>query len=183
MKYDTQQLGLVFIKAVEGSHEHSREFIAAITPYIRKILILRKIHRNDIDDIVQDVFVRLFTHGKTFDPKRGNITGWVSTVTSRTIVDRYRKNKKHKDDVALLGDVEQKNAKPNERAFFLFPAFSQTMSQREHDFVKLHFFEGYSYEECSKVMNLPLGTMKSTVNRMYSRLRETVTKEEGVLAK
>lgn len=181
MKYNTQELGLVFIKAIEGSHEHSREFIDAITPYIKKILLLRKVHRNDIDDIIQDVFIRLFTHGKTFDPQRGTITVWVSIVTSRTIVDRYRKDKKHKDNVALLGDVEQKDDKPNKRAYSLFPALSRTMSQREHDFVKLHFFQGYSYEECSRVMNLPLGTMKSNVNRMYSRFRDIAAKEKGVL--
>ena len=180
MKYDTQQLGLIFIKAVEGSHEHSREFIDAITPYIRKMLILRKVNRNDIDDIIQDVFIRLFTQGKAFDPQKGTITVWVSIVTSRTVIDRYRRNKKHKDNVPLLGDVEQKDDKLSKRAYLLFPTLSRAMSQREHDFVKLHFFQGHSYEECSRAMNLPLGTMKSAVHRMYSNLRKTI-EEEGVL--
>lgn len=185
MKYTTKELGLIFVEAVNGSQQHSKEFVEEITPYIRKIIFSHRVNITDVDDIVQDIFFRLFYHGESFDPEKGNITGWVSTITGRTLVDRYRREKKRKEDIPLVGEggfaYKSDRMEESERAFFMFSIFSPTMSERERDFVKLHFFEGYSYEECSKAMNIPSGTLKSAVSRMYNRFRDVVKEEKGVL--
>lgn len=185
MKYTTKELGLIFVEAVNGSQQHSKEFVEEITPYIRKIVFSNRVNATDVDDIIQDVFFRLFSHGKSFDPEKGTITGWASAITGRTLVDRYRREKKRKEDVPFIGEegFVRKNSRmeESERAFFLFSIFSPTMSERERDFVKLHFFEGYSYEECSKAMDIPSGTLKSAVSRMYNRFRDVVKEEKGVL--
>jgi len=183
MTYNTQQLALLFIEAIDGSQDKSREFVSIMTPYVKKILSEKGVSQNDIDDVTQEVFIRLFNHGRSFDPQKGTITGWVSAVSNRTSVDCYRKNKKHKNGIELVDEYELKDdtKKEKEKSYFLFSAVNAIMSQRERDFVKLYFFKGHSYEECSRVMNVPVGTLKSAMSRMYSRLRRIAEERKEVL--
>ncbi len=46
-----------------------------------------------------------------------------------------------------------------------------TLSNQERTLLVLRFWHGYTYEECADLVDLPVGTVKSRLSRLLSKLR------------
>src|SRR5579862_2884374 len=46
----------------------------------------------DAEDLVQDTFLKIWMNLASYDPSRGELKGWIATVTRNQRVDRYRRS-------------------------------------------------------------------------------------------
>ena len=49
--------------------------------------------KSDVDDAVQEIFVRLWRSAGRYDPERAALSTWVVLITRRYLVDRLRRAK------------------------------------------------------------------------------------------
>jgi RNA polymerase sigma factor (sigma-70 family) len=49
-----------------------------------------------VEDIVQEVWIKVFSHISKYDPNRGDFRRWLFTVAHRTVIDVMRMNARHK---------------------------------------------------------------------------------------
>lgn len=70
------------------------EFVELYTPPLRNFLRMvdRTLSESDVEDVVQDVFVRLteVLRAEGIDRKRGRFRDYLAAMTRRLLIDRYR---------------------------------------------------------------------------------------------
>jgi len=139
-------------------------------------VITRMIHsQEEAEDIVQETFVRVYQHRDSFDFKHCFST-WLYTIALNLARNELRKRKRFKffDIFDLKGNeaeiaVEMKA--PTNLPQALKKAIDSLPDKYKTAFI-LRDIEEQSYEEVAKIMSIPLGTVKSRVNRARAMLRD-----------
>ncbi len=87
--------------------------------------------RDEVEDLAQEVFLKVFRSLETFDAKRP-LKAWISRITANTCLDEVRKARKRKTQLfADLGGDEEG------RVEYLYERFSQQSSLSERDVQEL----------------------------------------------
>jgi RNA polymerase sigma-70 factor (ECF subfamily) len=138
------------------------------------------------EEVVQEVFVRLWTTPDRFDPERGSLRSWLLAQTHGRAIDRLRSDssrrlREERDArrTATSGyDVEHE-------AWDLAVAdrVNEVMAELpagEREAIRLAYFDGYTYREVAKILDKPEGTIKSRIRSGLKRMRtELVDAETG----
>ncbi len=139
------------------------------------------------EEIVQEVFVRLWDQPERFDPARGSLRSYLLTQTHGRSVDlvrselalRRRQDAEAQRAVVADYDIEQEVgdvivAEQVREALACLPA-------GEREAIELAYFGGRTYREVSTLLNQPEGTVKSRIRSGLVRLR-TALADAGVEA-
>jgi len=121
------------------------------------------------EEIAQDVFLRLIGPGIPYDEQRGSLEAYLFGVARNLL--RMRPPSPGLDDAPepASGDDALRDLIDNERSAALLAAVRELPSGYR-DAVVLCDLQERSYEEAAKVMNCPVGTVRSRVHRARSLL-------------
>lgn len=152
---------------------------------LRAFIAKRVNDQAHVDDILQDVFVRVHLQMDTVnDP--GRLISWIYQVTRNTIIDYYRKPGRQREVLAGLGaDVEEFGAAPTisdgtsgdntgelrtELAGCLRPMIER-LSKNYRDAIILVELDGLSQQAAATRVGISLSGMKSRVQRGRTQLK------------
>jgi RNA polymerase sigma-70 factor, ECF subfamily len=135
--------------------------------------------RSEAEDVVQDVFLRLWDRPECFDPRRGTGRAWLLTVVRNRSLDRLRRRALHPPgDVADLaerlpdpqaGDVLDELTSAA-RAELLWQLVDK-LPPCQADLIRRAFIQGQTHHEIAEDTGLPLGTVKSRIRLALEKLR------------
>jgi RNA polymerase sigma-70 factor, ECF subfamily len=144
-------------------------------------VVFRAVHDATItEDLVQEIFLRVWTHAGSFDRRRGTLGTWITAVARNRAIDYLRSsdgrmaasamNLEGTEDLLPLFETKDEALAIN-RKRCLEKAFQKlTPSQRE--VIRLAYYEGLSQSEMACRLKQPLGTVKSWVRTALCVLRE-----------
>lgn len=143
-------------------------------------------------DVVADAFVRINNALKNF---KGNsaFTTWMYRIITNCYLDQ-RKREKGKGNVSLdagfqvddedvTRDVEDPGRTPdelverNQREALLHRALAK-LPDHQRSMIVMYHAEQLAYEEIAEALDLPIGTVKSRLNRARLSLRELLAQDE-----
>ncbi|MGW6131687.1 RNA polymerase sigma factor [Cellulomonas sp. NPDC055163] len=149
-------------------------------PYLHRIAVRLTGNRTAADDVLQEVLCSLWQHPEAFDPERGTLRRWLSTLAHRRSVDLVRREASGLRRLRLAG------ADPS------VPTLSSTVAPEEtavasvlgaqvrravaslpgpqRRAVYLAYFEGLSYRQVAEALGIPEGTAKSRLRLGLHRL-------------
>jgi len=132
------------------------------------------LNREEVEDIVQDTFLRVYQHRDSFDFKHCFST-WIYTIALNLARNELRKKKKYKFcDIFELHHKEVETAVepkiPSNLGSVLEKTIASLPGKYKTAFL-LRDIDEMPYEEIARVLSIPLGTVKSRVNRARSILR------------
>jgi RNA polymerase sigma-70 factor (ECF subfamily) len=128
------------------------------------------------EDVVQDVFVRLWREPERYDAARGTLRGFLlGQVRARAIeviraeTARRAREARATSEAAVPVDVENE-------VWTLITADRvrdalQTLSEAERRAIELAYFGGCSYREVARLLEEPEGTVKTRIRSGLRRLR------------
>ena len=133
------------------------------------------------EDVVQDTLIKLYTHASYYK-KVAKFSTWIFTIAKNNALTELRKNKRKKTDSLWTddGQVIDINSKQesldskvqNEIAIDQLNKFLDEIPENFRMAVVLRDFQELSYEEISKILEIPIGTIKSRINRGRIQLAE-----------
>ncbi len=134
--------------------------------------------RKDAEDIVQDVFLKLYYKLHQFEEK-SKISTWLYRIALNTSIDSQRRFKKWKGEnpLHLITEKEMKIPKqnPNEHsATEIAELLNRAISKLKRPFrtvLILRNFEGFTYEDIAEILHITSGTVASRLNRAYTKLK------------
>lgn len=147
-------------------------------------LALRIVRRpHDAEEILQDVFMTLWRTAARFDPARGSLVAWLTTLTRHRAIDRLRARRARPD--AALGVADDPptpvddGAGPLERASALEDAGLAVsaltgLPAEERRVLELAYFDGLTQTEIAQRTGDPLGTVKGRTRNALRRLRDAM---------
>jgi RNA polymerase sigma-70 factor (ECF subfamily) len=143
-------------------------------------------------DVVADAFVRVFGALPNF---KGNsaFTTWLYRILTNCFLD-HRKKERNRQGTSLEavlqtdeGDLERQfesadatpaDASEKKQREEIFEAAVATLPEYQRVMITLYHGEMLSYEEIAEALDLPIGTVKSRLNRARLSLREMLVKDE-----
>jgi len=137
------------------------------------------------EDLVQEVFLRIWNRIQDFDDTRGNLNVWVLAIARNMAIDYIRSS--HSRFTAKTRPLDQTefapvSYKPNEVVNSLDNSRTikealTSLNSNQRKVLELAYFEGFSQSEIALRLEEPLGTVKSWMRSALTRLRTAV--EEG----
>lgn len=140
-------------------------------------------NRIDAEDIVQETFFRVYKN-KHYYKEIAKFSTWVYTIAGNLAKTELRRRKRRKVfsvsnfvnderdfDIPDLNRNPEKEVDGSIKDNFIQKAIEKLPSKFK-EVILLRDVQGFAYEEISQILNIPLGTVKSRVNRGRLRLQE-----------
>lgn len=129
------------------------------------------------DEVVQEVYLHVWQHARSFDPTRGSLMGWLVTLAHRRAVDRVRhvvqavaRDQRNADEEELASpDVAELGLARIEAAQLHAALRRLTLKQREA--VVLIYLHGWPYAHAAQHLGVPVGTLKTRARAGVAALR------------
>jgi len=126
----------------------------------------------EAEDLTQDIFLKLYNSLPKYDFEK-NFSAWFLTLARNYMIDNYRKTKWEKktrdefNEHLLSSDAfdSPENGMVREESKKIIWESLNYLSPEIRMTVILRDIQGKKYEEIAEIINLPLGTVKSRVNR------------------
>jgi len=145
----------------------------------------------DVEDLVQDAFLKVWMNLGSYDPARGELKGWIATVARNQRVDRFRRTSQqrltdsldsavaHDDSGKTPVTLAEKLADPRPTPLDVAVTTEVTaivsnavkkISPEMREVVTMRFVHGMDPQEIAHKLRIPEGTVKSRTNRGRAQL-------------
>jgi len=181
--YENTQEGALVKRAQTGDEAAFREIVERYQSKVFSIIhgIVRS--RNDVEDIAQQVFAKVYLSLKSFDFRSSLIT-WIYKITVNECFDYLRKRKVRKLVYESdLSEDEVRRVENSEPSVDRQPAQDTSLAQRdyvvkllgkvsdeERNLLMLKEVEGYSVEELAEMTGMNENTIKVKLFRARQKL-------------
>jgi RNA polymerase sigma-70 factor (ECF subfamily) len=140
--------------------------------------------RTHAEEIVQEVFLRLWEHSERFDGIRGSLRAFLLMETHARSVDRIRAEERRRERESRAQrdattsydlDLELRDLTIAEQ---IRVAVSE-LTDQEREAIELAYFGGKTYRQVAALLEQPEGTIKSRIRTGLMRLRRRL-QEQGI---
>ena len=146
-------------------------------PRVKGFLVRTGTPAETAEEIAQETMLLVWRKAALFDASRASVSTWVYTIARNLRIDRQRRERGVSADVLFdvlrYDDPEQpdevlENFDCGER---IRVAMSELPSEQSA-VVRLSFFEEKPHADISRILDIPLGTVKSRLRLAMAKLRE-----------
>jgi RNA polymerase sigma factor (sigma-70 family) len=143
--------------------------------YSYGMAICRRYSLNDYDaaDVLNDGFLKVFTHIEKYDPEKP-FKSWIGRIITNTAIDHYRMNLKFSDhdDVDTHENIGNAAVVYDQLAYKDLLALVQSLSPAYRTVFNLYAIDGYSHDEIAELLKISVGTSKSNLFKARQKLQE-----------
>ena len=144
--------------------------------------LVRRVGAGDAEGLLGEVFRVAFEKRATYDGERPNARPWLYGIATRLIA-RHRRTeaRRIRATARVLARRDQDVGDPVDQlveavdARDLWPHVAEAVAQlpgEERDALVLYVWEELSYDEIAAALDVPVGTVKSRLNRARMSIRE-----------
>jgi len=144
-----------------------------------------KINDNELaQEITNDIFMRIYNTLDKFDESKASMKTWITSITRYAIIDFYRKrkvemlslNNDDSDYDTLENKIKSDVSNPHEllaskEAINAIEEAMYTLNTKDFEIAYYFFKEELSYDEISKQLDIPLGSVKGMIHRVRKTLQ------------
>jgi RNA polymerase sigma-70 factor (ECF subfamily) len=141
--------------------------------------------RDDANDLVQDTYLKAYRFIESFQ-KGTNAKAWLFRILKNSFINDYRKKSKEPNKVDYQEVETYYNSEDVDRQItpdlrveslnnMIGDEISNALNSLDVDFktvIILCDLEGFKYEEMAKILDIPIGTVRSRLHRARNLLKE-----------
>ena len=142
-------------------------------------IVVRILPRRDIaEDVLQDVYVRIWERAVSFDPAKASPITWMATIARNRAIDEVRrKSTVSIEDTPESLEVEQDAPSPLDNTQMSedlrrLQQCLQGLDPERREIVLLAYYNGLSRDELAKRFSHPVATIKTWLHRSLAQLRK-----------
>lgn len=147
-------------------------------------------NREETEDILQEVFVSMWKSRHTFNPVKGRVTTWLHRITINRCAMKCRKKQPaclsleriteegfqlQRAENSELPDETLARKQEYERLM----KSMNSLDSKHRPVLVLRYLNDLSYDEIARVLDIPLGTVKSRINQGIRTLRAQMGVQRG----
>lgn len=130
-------------------------------------------------DVLQDVFINIWRKIDTYDEAKGRLFTWMLNIARNAAIDKVRsrpyqdrlKNQPLSENVDIRGVGAAVNPQYNDIGL---KKLVSKLKEEHRVLIDMSYFQGFTHEEISKILNLPLGTVKTRIRSALIQLRTMI---------
>ena len=129
------------------------------------------------EDVLQEAFVKIWNNFSNYDSNKGRLFTWMLNITRNLTIDTIRSKSYRKQSKIQNTDNAVDNVDNNINTAASFDALGirNHLTQLKNDqkqIIDLAYFEGFTQDEISKKLAIPLGTVKTRMRSAIMELRK-----------
>ena len=168
-------------EAKKGNQEALAQLLYANYEFLYKFLIKLTFNTSIAEDISQETMVRAIEKFHMYNPDKSKFSTWLIAIGQNIYMDYLRKSKRQSlyiSDESIDNSELNDNPENDDRWHIALDALKRISEEVRIPIVLKHYY-GYSLEEISDIMSIPVGTVKSRIHNGLKVLRKELEIVEG----
>ncbi len=133
--------------------------------------------KEEAEDILQEVFVKIWKNLETYNEGKGRFFTWIINIARNATIDRLRSKGHNNSRKNLSADnfvhiLDSNSTSANKIDAIGIRDFISKLKPKCVQLLELLFFQGYTQQEASEELQIPLGTVKTQNRNCISQLRQ-----------
>jgi len=182
-----EQSQITDAQLLEAITEGDEQALAALYDRYGSILfglLLRILHdRAEAEDVLQEIFLRVWQRAADFDEQRGRVFTWLVTIARSRAIDRLRSlnsrervaEEASRANVSSMTTNALADTLASEQREMVALALAE-IPEEQRRMLLLAYFEGLTQSEIASRTGEPLGTVKTRTRAGLARLRVILRK-------
>jgi RNA polymerase sigma-70 factor (ECF subfamily) len=147
-------------------------------------------NRSLAEELIQEVFLKVWRSSGTFDPSRSGFSTWLFMVTRSVALGLHRKRTRRgcpvlQEDDAYLAAMRDDSAGPQEIVDESWLSWRisralEALDAPHREVIELAYFGGFPQREISLRTGVPLGIVKTRTARAFKTLRGDLALENSL---
>ncbi|NUY79794.1 sigma-70 family RNA polymerase sigma factor [Flavobacterium sp. MAH-1] len=168
-----EQLLAMIVQKEERAYTHmynmySKSLFAVISNMIKD--------KEEAEDVLQESFVKIWKNIDSYTESKGRFYTWILNVTRNTAIDKLRSKGFNNSKKNLPSDNFVHLLEDSSRMTYRIDAiglrdFVKKLKPKCIEIINLLFFKGYTQQEASDELGIPLGTVKTQNRNCINDLR------------
>jgi len=167
-----------FLYRFKAGESTAFEFLCKNYRVIAKHAIKGLCHENESDDIIQDVFLKVFKNREKYDPAKSKLTTWISRMAKSTAIDHYRV-KKCRPSSSNIEDFDKLVGSTVGVDLDVSINLFRNINQEDMSIIRMKFVQDMRYEDIAAATNTPLGSVKSNIFRLKQKIWDNYENERA----
>ena len=169
----TDQQLLLLLK--EGRHGAFKAIHERYHGLLYRHAMKRLGNREEVRDILQEVFIKVWRQIDQYDANKGRLFTWLVNISRNTSIDTlrsksYNTQKQNRELTETVynaaGSINTETDKIGLRKIV------NRLKEDQKVLIELAYFHGYTQDEISKFLNIPLGTVKTRLRSALILLKD-----------
>lgn len=140
------------------------------------IIIKVLTYKEETNEVLQDVFVKIWNSIQSFDENKGSLYTWMLNVARNAAIDKvksksFRNDLKNQSIPDFVNDSKSLSTE-QKHEFNEVQNIVNTLRDDYKVIINKSYFGGYTQEEISEDLGIPLGTVKTRSRAAIKELRE-----------
>ncbi|MGA2143322.1 MAG: RNA polymerase sigma factor SigZ [Brevinematales bacterium] len=141
---------------------------------IRAFIYRRISNHDDIDDILQEVFLKIHLNIDKLE-EDSKLAGWIYKIAQNTIIDYYRKRKIHLDNIDVMEiGIERQDEEPEDNIASGLIKMIEALPEKYALSLILVEFQGLSIKEMAEKLGISESAAKSRIQRGRRLIRDSL---------
>ncbi|MGM0378451.1 MAG: RNA polymerase sigma factor [Bacillota bacterium] len=174
-------------KASNGDIKAFEQLIKKYQKYAYNISLKYMKDTQDAQDVTQDALIKIYKNLNNFN-MNSKFSTWLYRIVVNTSKDALKKRNKKQDEIDI--DSEYENSRLQDLKYEPLKEMENKVLKKKLedaiDILDLKYREviilcdqkDFSYEEISKILDIPIGTVRSRISRGRKKLRKIINKSE-----
>lgn len=126
------------------------------------------------EEAVQDIFIYLWQKAGMYEPAAGAEDTFISVLTRRRLIDRWRRESRHAKPAAISDDAHPSSldSEPMSEDASLARTLFDSLSEEERIVLRLSIAFGQTHQKIADHTGMPLGTVKTVIRRALIQIRD-----------
>ena len=132
--------------------------------------------REEAEDVLQEVFIKFWKNIDSYNESKGRLYTWMLNIARNTSIDKLRSkgfnnNQKNLSSDNFVHILDDNSKTINQIDAIGIKEFIKKLKPKCIQIIDLLFFKGYTQQETSDELEIPLGTVKTQNRNCMNELR------------
>ncbi len=176
IKYSEEELIMRLRQQDQGAFSYLYDnYAAALNGVIYRMVEDKELS----EDILQEAFVKIWNNFAAYDAGKGRLFTWMLNIARNLTIDTLRSKGYKKQQKISSDENSVSNYTDNSSGAERFDAMGlrkqlSVLKPEQRGIIEMAYFGGYTQDEISKELGIPLGTVKTRMRSAIIELRKTL---------
>jgi RNA polymerase sigma-70 factor (ECF subfamily) len=167
--------------SLRGSEKAFRQLVERHHPLAFSAVRTVMGDRDDVEDVVQDVFIKVYRALATFRTD-SRFSTWLYRIARNEAISHVRKKTMSGPPIEETVLESPESSRPDQQYQVreeqsLMSRYLEQLEENYRTVLELRYLGERSYQEISEAMELPIGTVKSYIYRAKAELKRIMTRD------
>jgi RNA polymerase sigma-70 factor (ECF subfamily) len=132
------------------------------------------------EDVLQEAFIKIWNNFSNYDSLKGRLFTWMLNITRNLTIDTirskgYKKQAKIQNSENTVNNISDKTNTAESFDAMGIRKHLTLLKNDQKEIIDLAYFGGFTQDEISKKLSIPLGTVKTRMRTAIIELRKVLT--------